>query len=197
MDVKTYATAADVCRRLVGRLPDDVLGSVGDFYAAGESYLADATLLLGLAHYGVGITSEERALLRTFIGEPDGPDLADVPAIGEVPPLPYRFSVDGPTDAPDPVPADTLLSVQAPRHHGRSLHRAWRTPLDGAPDAAAWTYVLLVAEDADELSVHSGVMSTLWVELRQKWPVAVTAADSPRTPYQEAALAAARPIWPA
>ncbi|MET8043463.1 hypothetical protein ABZU25_21685 [Micromonospora sp. NPDC005215] len=195
MDAKTYATVADVCRRLVGRLPGDVLGTVRENYAAGEFDLADATLLLSLAFYGVGITSEERALLRTFIGEPDGPDLADVPAIAQVPPLSYRFSVDGPTDAPDPAPADNLLSVDAPRRHGRSLHRAWRTPLDGAPDAAAWTYVLQVAEGTDELSTYSGVMSNLWVALRQKWPVEVIAADSPRTPYQEAALAAARPIW--
>ncbi|WP_433124761.1 hypothetical protein ACQPWW_20485 [Micromonospora sp. CA-240977] len=195
MDAKTYATVADVCRRLAGRLPDDVLGTVRENYAAGEFDLADATLLLSLAFYGVGITSEERALLRAFIGEPDGADLADVPAIAQVPPLSYRFSVDGPADAPDPAPADTLLSVDAPRRHGRSLHRAWRTPLDGAPDAAAWTYVLRVAEGADELSTYSGVTSNLWVALRQKWPVEVIAADSPRTPYQEAALAGAQVIW--
>ncbi|MEU8285106.1 hypothetical protein AB0C01_12285 [Micromonospora sp. NPDC048905] len=195
MDAKTYATVADVCRRLAGRLPDDVLGTVREHYAAGEFDLADATLLLSLALHGVGITSAERALLRALVGEPDGSDLADVPAVTEVPPLSYRFSADGPPDAPDPAPADTLLSVDAPRRHGRSLHRAWRTPLDGAPDAAAWTYVLLVAEGADEPSTYSGVLSTLWVALGQRWPVEVVAADSPRTPYQEAALAAAQPIW--
>ncbi|MFF0151681.1 hypothetical protein [Micromonospora sp. NPDC005203] len=195
MDAKTYATVADVCRRLAGRLPDDVLGTVRENYAAGEFDLADATLLLSLALHGVGITSAERALLRAFVAEPDGCDLADVPAVAEVPPLSYRFSVDGPPDAPNPAPADTLLSADAPRRHGRSLHRAWRTPLDGAPDAAAWTYVLLVAEGADEPSTYSGVQSTLWVALGQRWPVEVIAADSPRTPYQEAALAAASAVW--
>ncbi|MFG1914833.1 hypothetical protein [Micromonospora sp. NPDC048898] len=195
MDTQTYATVAEVCRRLAGRLPDDVLGTVREQYAAGEFDLADATLLLSLAYYGVGTTSAELALLRTFVGEPDGPDLADVPVIAEVPPLAYRFSPDGPPDAPNPAPADTLLAADAPRRHGRSLHRAWRTPLDGAPDAAAWTYVLRVTEGADELSTYSGVMSTLWVTLQQKWPVEVVAGDSPRTPYQEAALAAAQVIW--
>ncbi|MGI5520166.1 hypothetical protein ACQEUX_04360 [Micromonospora sp. CA-259024] len=191
----THAAVADLCRRLVGRLADDNLGTVREHYAAGDLDLADATLLLSLAYYNVGITSEERALLRTFVGEPDGPDLADVPAIAEVPPLSYRFSPNGPADAPDPTPADTLLSADAPRRHGRSLHRAWRTPLDGAPDAAAWSYVLQVAEGTDELSAYSGVMAQLWTKLKLKWPVEVVAEGSPRTPYQEAALAAAQPVW--
>ncbi|SCF08898.1 hypothetical protein GA0070612_3696 [Micromonospora chokoriensis] len=195
MDTKTYAAVAEVCRRLAGRLSDDVLGTVREQYAAGELDLADGTLLLSLAYQGVGVTAEERDLMRAFVGDPDGPDLAEVPVVAQVPPLSYRFVPDGPADAPDPAPADALLSANAPRRHGLALHRAWRVPLDGAPDAAAWAYVLQVAEGTDELSTYSGVMSRLWVGLQQKWPVEVIAGGSPRTPYQEAALAGSQTVW--
>ena len=195
MDAKTYAAVAEVCRRLAGRLSDDVLGTVRENYAAGEFDLGDDALLLNLAYQGVGITIEEQTLMRTFLGDPDGPDLADVPVIAEVPPLSYRFSPGGPGNAPDPAPADALLSAEAPAWRGRSLHRAWRAPLDGAPDAGAWTYVLRVAEGTDELAAFSGVTSRIWVSLKQKWPVEVIAEDSARGPYQAAALAAAYPVW--
>ncbi|MGQ5264691.1 hypothetical protein ACTWLT_28470 [Micromonospora sp. ZYX-F-536] len=195
MDAKTYATATEVCRRLAGRLSDDVLGTVRENYAAGEFDLADNTLLLSLAYYGVGITVEEQTLMRSFLGDPDGPDLADVPVIAEVPPPPYRFSPAGPADAPDPTQADALLSADAPRRHGRSLHRAWRAPLDGAPDGAAWSYVLRVAEGTDELAAYSGAMAQLWISLKQKWPLEVIADNSPRAPYQEAALAGSSAVW--
>ncbi|GAB4106437.1 hypothetical protein AB0C42_20525 [Micromonospora taraxaci] len=195
MDTKMYAAVGEVCRRLAGRLSDDALGSVREQYAAGELDLADATLLLSLAYQGVGVTVEERDLMRTFVGEPDGPDLAEVPVVEQVPPLSYRFVPDGPADAPDPAPADALLSADAPNWDGLALHRAWRAPLDGAPDAATWAYVLQVAEGTDELSTYSGVMSHLWVSLKQKWPVEVIAGGSPRTPYQEAALAGSQTVW--
>ncbi len=195
MDAKTYAAVAEVCRRLAGRLSDDVLGTVRENYAAGEFDLGDDALLLNLAYQGVGITIEEQTLMRTFLGDPDGPDLADVPVIAEVPPPSYRFSPGGPGNAPDPALADALLSAEAPAWRGRSLHRSWRAPLDGAPDAGAWTYVLRVAEGTDELAAFSGVTSRLWVSLKQKWPVEVIAEDSARGPYQAAALAAAYPVW--
>ncbi|MGW2624529.1 hypothetical protein [Micromonospora taraxaci] len=195
MDTKMYAAVGEVCRRLAGRLSDDVLGAVREQYAAGELDMADATLLLSLAYQGVGVTAEERDLMRTFLGDPDGPYLTEVPVVAQAPPLAYRFSPDGPADAPDPAPADALLSADAPRRHGLALHRAWRAPLDGAPDAATWAYVLQVAEGTDELSTYSGVMSRLWVGLQQKWPVEVIAGGSPRTPYQEAALAGSQTVW--
>ncbi|MCX5065613.1 hypothetical protein OOJ91_06925 [Micromonospora lupini] len=195
MDVKSYAAVAEVCRRLAGRLADDTLGTVREHYSAGESALADDTLLLSLAYHGVGITVEEQALMRSFLGDPDGPDLAEVPIIAEVPTPPYRFSPTGPTDAPDPTAADDLLSTDAARRNGRSLHRVWRAPLDGAPDEAAWLYVLRVAEGTDELATYAGVTAQLWTTLRQRWPVEVVADGSTRTPYQEAALAGAATIW--
>ncbi|MEV4656799.1 hypothetical protein [Micromonospora sp. NPDC049301] len=195
MDAKTHAAVAEVCRRLAGRLVDDVLGTVREHYSAGELDLADDTLLLSLAYYGVGITVEEQTLLRSFLGDPDSPDLAEVPIIADVPAPPYRFSPTSPADGPDPTPADDLLSADAPRRGGRSLHRVWRAPLDGAPDNAAWLYVLQVAEGTDELETYSGVAAQLWTKLRQKWPVEVIAEGSAQTPYQEAALASADTIW--
>jgi hypothetical protein len=197
MDAKTYATITEVCARLAGRLSDDVLGTVREHYAAGEWYLADGTLLANLAYQGVGITREEQDLIRSFLDEPDTPDLLGVPVIAEVPPLAYRFNRTGPAGAPDPSRADSVLSARAAREGAQRLHRAWRDPIDGAPDGAAWIYLLRVAEGTDELKTLSGLTSGLWIDLREKWPLEVVAEDAVLTPYQAAALAAAQVVWSA
>lgn len=190
MDAKTYATITEVCARLSGRLSDDVLGTVREHYAAGEWYLAGGTLLGNLAYQGVGITREEQDLIRSFLDESDVPDLLDVPVIAEAPPLAYRFGPSGPADAPDPSRADSLLSAHTARDGAQRLHRAWRDPLDGAPDGETWLYVVRVAEGTDELKTFSGLTAVLWTDLREKWPLEVVAEDSPLTPYQAAAMAA-------
>ncbi|WP_203696346.1 hypothetical protein [Catellatospora coxensis] len=192
MDGKSYAAATEVCARLAGRLSDDALGAVRDQYAAGEWALADDTLLLNLAYENVGVTSRERDLIRSFLGDPDSPDLREVGVVAE-PPLPYRFTATGPARGPDPARADVLLSAETERHRALGLYRAWREPLDGAPDGATWVYVLRVAEDADELKTFSAVTSRLWTGLQEKWQVEVVAA-LPLLAYQAAALAAARPV---
>lgn len=194
MDAKTYAAVADVCARLAGRLSDDTLGTVREHYAAGEWDLADATLLLNLAFEGVGTTPGEQELIRSFLGDPDSPELRDVPVVAEAPPPAYRFGPTGPADAPDPTRADALLSADAPRHGGHRLFRAWRQPHDGARDGASWVYVLLVAEGADPLSAYSGLSSRLWTALREKWPLEVVVEGTSLPPYQAAALAAAQPV---
>ncbi|MEU5940099.1 hypothetical protein ABZ807_13080 [Micromonospora sp. NPDC047548] len=194
MDEKTYAAVTEVCARLAGRLSDDTLSTVREHYAAGEWDLADDTLLLNLAYEVVSITPNERDLIRSFLGDPDNPDLLNVPVIAEVPPPPYRFSPTGPANAPDPTRADILLSTEAPRRGGHSLYRAWRDPFDGAPDGATWVYVLRVAEGADELKAYSGLTARLWTDLREKWPLEVVADGESLTAYQAAALAAARPV---
>ncbi|MEV0705882.1 hypothetical protein AB0I53_49400 [Saccharopolyspora sp. NPDC050389] len=197
MDVKTYAAVTDVCARLAGRLSDDILGVVREQYAAGESDLAESTLLLNLAAEGVGITHEEHDLIRSTLDDPADPDLDDVPVIDAVPPVQYRFSPTGPADAPDPSRADIVLSTDAPRHGGHRLRRAWREPLAGAQDAATWAYVLQVAEGTDELSAYAGLSSRLWVALQEKWPLEVVVEGRQLPPYQAAALTAAHQIWPA
>ncbi|MEV0050813.1 hypothetical protein AB0H34_10010 [Saccharopolyspora shandongensis] len=197
MDVKTYAAVTDVCARLAGRLSDDTLGVVRDQYAAGESDLAESTLLLNLEGEGVGITREEQDLIRSTLDDPGNPDLDDVPVIDAVPPLQYRFSPTGPAEAPDPSRADIVLSTDAPRHGGHRLRRAWREPLAGAHDAAAWVYVLQVAEGTDELSAYAGLSSRLWVALKEKWPLEVVVEGKQLPQYQAAALTAAHQIWSA
>ncbi|SDX06413.1 hypothetical protein SAMN05216215_100792 [Saccharopolyspora shandongensis] len=197
MDAKTYAAVTDVCARLAGRLSDDTLGVVRDQYAAGESDLAESTLLLNLEGEGVGITREEQDLIRSALDDPGNPDLDDVPVIDAVPPLQYRFSPAGPADAPDPSRADIVLSTDAPRHGGHRLRRAWREPLAGAPDAAAWVYVLQVAEGTDQLSAYAGLSSRLWVALKEKWPLEVVVEGKQLPQYQAAALTAAHQIWSA
>ncbi|MFJ8579024.1 hypothetical protein [Micromonospora sp. NPDC093277] len=195
MDAKTYATITEACARLAGRLSDDVLGTVREHYAAGEWYLAGSALLGNLAYQGVGITREEQGLIRSFLDEDDIPDLLDVPVVAEEPPLAYRFRPTGPVDAPSPYRADSLLTTHAAREGAQGLHRAWRDPLDGAPDGAAWLYVLRVAEDTDELKTFSGLTAVLWTDLSEKWPIEVVAEATALTPYQAAALAAAQAVW--
>ncbi|SER82779.1 hypothetical protein [Lentzea albida] len=188
MDVKTYAVVTDLCARFAGRLDDDALNSVRVHYFAGEPALAEATLLLTLAHGDIGITREEHDLIRSTS---DDPDLAAVRIIDQVPPLAYRFSPTGPADAPDPGRADQVLADEAARYGGRVLRRAWRDPLPGAPDTAKWTY-LLHTDDADVLGVYAGLSGRLRVTLEEKWPLEVVHTNV--SPYQAAASLAPR-IW--
>lgn len=197
MDVKTYATIVDLCARFAGRLSDDVRGAVRGHYFGGEELIAESALLLGLAYEGVGITREEHDLIRSVLDDPDNPDLDDVPVVDTVPPLAYRFSPTGPAGAPDPTRADIVLSTDAPRHGGRRLRRAWREPLDGAPDGATWVYVLQIAPDADELRAYSALSSRLWVVLQEKWEIEAVVEGSLLPPYQAAALTAAHQVWTA
>jgi hypothetical protein len=195
MDVQTYAAVSAVCARLAGRLSDETLGAVRDHYSAGEEYIAESSLLLGLAYEGVGITGEERELIRGILEDPGNPDLDDVPVVEEAPPLAYRFSPVAPAGTADPTRADAVLSADAPHFGGRRLRRAWREPLDGAPDGATWTYVLQVAPGSDELSAYAGLTSRLWVVLHEKWRLEVVVEGSLLLPYQAAALTAAHEVW--
>lgn len=193
MDVLTYAAVVDVCTRLAGRLSDDVLDSIRVHYAVGEGYLAEATLLLSLVHEGAGITAAERELIRRTLEDPDNPELDDVLAVDRVPPPLYRFGQDGQHGPPD-LRADALLEAEAPKHGGRSLRRAWREPLTGAPGPATWLYVVEVSAGTDELLAYSGLSSRLAVTLRAPWLVEVVVEGGEPSPYQAAALAAAREV---
>lgn len=121
-----------------------------------------------------------------------------MPVVDEVALL-YRFSPTDPAGAPDPNRADIVLSADAPRH-GRRLRRAWREPLDGARDGATWVYVPQVAEGTDELKSYSGLVSRLWVVLKEKWGLEVlevVVEGSLLPPYQAAVLTAAHQVWTA
>ncbi|MBM7858885.1 hypothetical protein [Lentzea nigeriaca] len=195
MDVKTYATVTDLCARLAGRLEDDTLRSVREDYFGGEVAQAEATLLMSMAYENVGITAEERELIASTLDDPDNEDLAAVPVIDEVPPVPYRFSATAPAGAPDPSKADVVLSADAARHGGRRLRRAWREPLDGAPDGAKWVYVLQTSDTANLLGAFAGLSGRLWVVLKEKWPLEVVVEGRPLPPYQAAAVTVAPQIW--
>ncbi|HEX7307779.1 hypothetical protein [Lentzea sp.] len=195
MDVKTYAAVTDLCARLAGRLEDDTLRSVREDYFGGEPAQAEATLLLSMAYENVGITQDERALIASTSDDPDSPDLAAVPAIDEVPPVAYRFSASAPPAAPDPSRADVVLSADAARHGGRRLRRAWREPLDGAPDTAKWVYVLQTSAGADPLGAFAGLSGRLWVVLKEKWPLEVVVEGRMLPPYQAAAVTVAPVVW--
>lgn len=195
MDAKMYATITDLCGRLAGRLSDAQLGAVRGHYAVGEEVIAESALVAGLAYERVGVTPEELDLIRVILDNPNDPDLDAVPIIDALPPLAYRFSPTGPVGAPDPSSADVLLSTEAPLQGGRHLYRAWRDPIDGAPDGAAWAYVLQVTPGTDELLAYSGLDSQLVVTLRETWPIEVVTEGVPMYPYQAAVLATAQRIW--
>jgi len=182
VDVSTYATVTDVCLRLAGRLSDDVLDTVRSHYFAGEPGLAEATLLVSLAHDGVGITRSEHDLIQSTLEDPVNSDLAAVLLVDEVPPSRFHFTAGD----PEPVAADAVLRAEAPKFGGVRLWRAWREP-DGV-----WVYVLEVA--SDPLRASSGLSSRLWVELKESWPVEVVVTGGPVHPYQAAAIAAGRVV---
>ncbi|MFC4565460.1 hypothetical protein ACFO4E_26685 [Nocardiopsis mangrovi] len=198
MDAVTYAAVVDVCARLAGRMSDVALGAARDFYSVGEWDLAEGTLLVNLEYEGVTLTREERELIRSTLEDPDAPELAAVAVIEAVPPPRYRFAPAAPAGAPDPAPADRILSADAPLHGGRLLRRTWREPCSGARDAAGWVYVLEVAAGADALSAACGLgsrLSTLPCESR--CVLEAVAERRPLPPYQAAAVAAARVVWAA
>ncbi len=195
MDVQTNAAVAAVCARLTGRLSDDVLDTVRDHYAVGETENAESALLLGLALEGVAITLEEQDLIRATLYDPGNPDLDDVPITDQVPPLVYRFHATGPATAPDPSRADEVLAAEAPGCGGRRLYRAWREPLDGAQDGATWVYVLEVGQETDVLAARSGLACRLWVAVEQRWPVEVVTEGADLPPYQAEAMTAGHEVW--
>ncbi|GLY47465.1 hypothetical protein [Lentzea sp. NBRC 102530] len=195
MDVKTYATVTDVCARLAGRLEDDTLRSVREDYFGGEPAQAEATLLMSMAYENIGLTPEERDLIASTLDDPHDTDLAAVPTIPEVPPVAYRFTAHAPSTAPDPSKADIVLSADAARHGGHRLRRAWREPLEGAPDVAKWVYVLQTNPAANLLGAFSGLSGRLWVVLKEKWPLEVVVEGRPLPPYQAAAVTVAPQVW--
>lgn len=197
MDVKTYATIVDLCARFAGRLSDDVLGAVRGHYFGGEEQMAESALLLGLAFEGVGITEDERELVRSVLDDPHNPDLDDVPVVDEVPPLAYRFGPTAPDDVAEPTRADAVLAAEAPNHGVLRLRRAWREPLDGTRDGATWVYVVQLTPDVDPLRAYSALSSQLWVVLQEKWLVEAVVEGAVLPPYQAAALTAARQVWAA
>jgi hypothetical protein len=79
MNVLEYARVTDLCRRFVDRLEDDVLESIRVEYFVGESYLAEASLLLTLAYEHVAITQEEHsAIAEALLDERNRPDLSNL-----------------------------------------------------------------------------------------------------------------------
>ncbi|GAA2784724.1 hypothetical protein [Crossiella cryophila] len=196
MDVLTYARVLEVCARLAGRLSDDTLDAIRTHYHAGEPDLADATLLLTLAYHEVGITEEERDLIRSALPDPDSQDLAAVPAVATIPPPRHHFTPTAPAAAPDPAPSDTLLATEAAHHNALALSRTWRDPLPGVRDSGTWIYVLRLPPTTDPLHAYAALSSQLWAVLRETWPLEVLVEGIPNPPYQTAALSAATQIWP-
>ncbi|WP_156893715.1 hypothetical protein [Actinokineospora enzanensis] len=197
MDQQQYATATEICLRLSGRLPDDVLGAVQAHCFAGEDEMAIAALLLNLQYEGVPITAEEAALIRVLLDDPHDPELAEVTVVDSPPTLAYRFSPTAPADAPDPAGADRAITAEAALVGGRRVRRAWREPLPEAANPATWVYLVQVPPGVDELRARSAISSRLWVHRQEKWPVEVMVEGRLLPPYQAAAVTAAHQIWAA
>jgi hypothetical protein len=124
-----------------------------------------------------------------LLDERNRPDLSNLVVANSQPPLRYVFSSSGPPDAPCPCQADAVLTSKSPAYGGYQLCRTWRQPLEQAPDRAKWVYLLLVADDANELGAHSGLSGHLGIDLGEKWPIEVVKEDTVLRPYQAAALA--------
>ncbi|GLZ37564.1 hypothetical protein [Actinokineospora sp. NBRC 105648] len=197
MDTKQYATATEVCRRLAGRLSDDVVSVVQSQIFAGEDELALSSLLLNLQYEGVAVTADEAEMIRTLLEDPQDPELAAVQVTAAVPPPAYRFTPTAPADAPDAGGADQVVIAESALVGGRRVRRAWREPLPEAANPATWVYLVQVAPDVDELRAYSAISSQLWVHRQEKWPVEVVVEGRLLPPYQAAAVTAAHQIWSA
>ncbi|RLK60355.1 hypothetical protein [Actinokineospora cianjurensis] len=197
MDQPQHATATEVCRRLSGRLTDDVVSVVQSQFFAGEEEMARSSLLLNLQYEGVGITEEEADLIRRLLDDPHDPELAEVAVVATAPPPAYQFSPTGPADAPDPTGADRVIAGEAAGTGGRGVRRVWREPLPDAANPATWVYLVQVPPGADELRAHNAISSRLWVSRQEKWPIEVVQEGRPLPPYQAAAVTAAQHVWAA
>ncbi|SDC87629.1 hypothetical protein [Actinokineospora iranica] len=195
MDQQHFATATEVCRRLSGRLSDDVVSVVQSQFFAGETEIALSALLLNLHYEGVAVTGDEAALIRALL--PDGEDLSGIPVADMPPPLAYRFSPTAPDDAPNPAAADEVVAAEAALLGARRVRRAWREPLPEAANPPTWVYLVQVGAGVSELRAHNAITSRLWVRNQEKWPVEVVVEGTLLPPYQAAAVTAAQQIWAA
>lgn len=117
--------------------------------------------------------------------------MADLTISDIAPPSPYRFA---PPDSLAVTPADqVLIAACAVTTGARKLRRAWRTSPTTAP---TWVYIVQVTPGTDELRVYS-TLSTKLTASGSPHPVEVVPEGEPVPPYQAAALAASRRIWPA
>lgn len=169
----------ELLRRLAGRISDRELAALRADLREREIRELERNLLGYLTEHTVPLREAELDLLRAARLRPDGPWLAELASWDGVTPLPeYRF---------EPAAADgssTERHVLDWARDPRRILKALRLPAsaDALPES-----VVYVVEFA------AGVDVSLQVVLSQ---VETVAAGEELPPYQAAALAAGRRIWP-
>ncbi|WP_280358700.1 hypothetical protein [Nocardia otitidiscaviarum] len=164
------AALVDLLRRLAGRLPDADLATLRSLLAARELEDLERSLIHKISYYGIELTPPERAILP-------GVDAGPMP--GRTVPTPRFAAAD-----PDGSPAENDLLNRAVGRPGlRRIVKARRLP-----GAERVLYVVVCAAGTDVSRLQNALEVDALVE--------VVAEDEQLPPYQAAALAAGRQLWP-
>jgi hypothetical protein len=170
-------------RRLAGRIPDDELASLRTKLGAGELDELEWSLVYLLRDEGVWLDEAELALLPMARTRSDNPFVAELPRTGGPRPE-YRFE---PADAA--ADDDRLLGPATSASSLRRVVKARRIPVGAGP-----TKVVYVAEFAVGENIVRQQVGLDWGLGEALFEAVAEGENLP--PYQAAALAAGRPIWP-
>lgn len=189
----------DLLLTMAGRLPDRLLWRLRDWSAAGAGIALRTTVPRALVRHRVGITEDERALLRTAVLGWGGSSRA-VDAVLHADAAPESGASFLPAEhGPGWDATDLVLRALAPVVGAGELRRAWRVEraarrAQASPPARV---VLLssTGDDPDLPTLTGAVQRALRAQGEPDPRVEVLGPDSPATAYHREALVAADLLW--
>ncbi|KAA2267169.1 hypothetical protein F0L68_01175 [Solihabitans fulvus] len=203
MTVETYESrAVTLLRGLAGRLGDGTLRTLWSFLGAGELVLLEDALFGSLDSESGALDPGELDLLRAMLDDEADPRLSGIRLLAPDEQRPaYRFT-DAAEDAaaePNPIADEVAVELASRRPEVRRVVRALRLPANAAASApVTWVYVVQAAPGSYVPHALAGIPSGFLVKgLRSRYPVEPVVQGEDLPPYQAAALAAGRRLWPA
>lgn len=199
----------DVLLAMAGRIPDRTLWRLRDWLAADAGIALRSALPRTLVRHRVGVTEDERGLLRAAVlGWGGSSRLVDAvlhtdgaPAVtsADGAASAFTFVADGPRAGWDA--ADLVLRAFAPAAGVAELRRTWRR--DGRAEGpggrrgtAPVRVVLARAEHgADPAALTGALQRALRAQGEAEPQVEVLAPDSPATGYHAAAIESSELLW--
>jgi hypothetical protein len=191
----------DVLLALAGRLPDRVLWRLRDWLASGAGIALRTALPRTLVRHRVGVTDDERALLRTAVlGWGGSARQVDAVLHADAPPEAGTTTFATRDDGPGWDATDLVLRALVPTIGGvGELRRAWRLERVSrrarAADEAPPSRVVLLGATVDLPALTGAVQRALRAQGEAEPRVEVIGPDSPATAYHRDALAASDVLW--
>lgn len=187
----------DVLLALAGRLPDRLLWRLRDWLASDAQIALRTALPRALVRHRVGVTDEERDLLRAAVlGWGGSARQVDAVLHGDGPPG-SGAAFAARDDRPGWDATDLVLRALVPTVDGvGELRRAWRLErtsrrAEEAPPAR----VVLLGATGDRPALTGAVQRALRAQGEPDPRVEVLGPESPATAYHRDALAASDVLW--